>query len=305
MNCVQPAPTGNGFRSTSRPGNRKPLAAVTNFSLAYHWVFLAAAMLLALWGASLLAVRLWTRQQVIKDLLRQEGDPDEAMITLPDSRAEDRAALAVIRSYRRHYLLKWLPGTAISFKAINDMSLEMIKEIARVYYPDEDRPELKASLPAWWRSTTGWAPGWPPGSIPCPCGPLRMWSWGRWCAITRCIKASKTIGAMPSSSATTWTKRCGGVGPPLIMTIPGTGAARRPTTAARRWRPGSSWPGLPTWWARRRCAAHGRRQPPAVKRQARARLGGPGHRVLRESTLRAPRKDNLLCCVSRKSLRRN
>ena len=117
-----------------------------NFSLPYHWLFLAVAMLLALWGASLLAVRLLTRHQVIQDLLRQEGDPDVVMITLPDSRAEDRAALAIIRSYRRHYLLKWLPGTAISFKAINEMSMELIREIARAYYPDDDRPELKASL---------------------------------------------------------------------------------------------------------------------------------------------------------------
>src|SRR4030042_2191040 len=98
-----------------------------NFSLAYHWFFLASWALLALWGASLLGVRLWTRHQVIKDLLRQEGDPDGVMITLPDSRPEDRAALAIIRSYRRHYLLKLLPGTAISFKAINEMSLELIK----------------------------------------------------------------------------------------------------------------------------------------------------------------------------------
>jgi len=117
-----------------------------NFSLAYHWFFLAIGGLLALWGVSLLAVRLWTRHQVIKELLEQEGDPDGVMITLPDSRPEDRAALAIIRSYRRHYLLKWLPGTVISFKAINEMSMELIKEIARAYYPGDDRPELKASL---------------------------------------------------------------------------------------------------------------------------------------------------------------
>ena len=117
-----------------------------NFSLAYHWFFLAIGALLALWGASLFGVRLWTRHQVIKNLLEQEGDPDRDMITLPDCRPEDRAALAIIRKYRRHYLLKWLPGTAISFKAINEMSLELIKEIARAYYPEDDRPELKASL---------------------------------------------------------------------------------------------------------------------------------------------------------------
>ena len=44
-----------------------------NFSLAYHWFFLAMGALLALWVASLLAVRLWTRHQVIKNLLQQEG----------------------------------------------------------------------------------------------------------------------------------------------------------------------------------------------------------------------------------------
>jgi hypothetical protein len=43
-------------------------------------------------------------------------------------------------------LLKWWPGTTISFKAINEMSLELVRDIAQVYYPLEDRPELKASL---------------------------------------------------------------------------------------------------------------------------------------------------------------
>ena len=117
-----------------------------NFYLEYHWLILAFAALLALWGASLLTVRLWTRHQVINALLRQEGAQDEVRISLPDPRPEDQAALELIRSYRRRYLLKWWPGTTISFKAINDMSMELIKEIARVYYPAEERPELKASL---------------------------------------------------------------------------------------------------------------------------------------------------------------
>jgi hypothetical protein len=117
-----------------------------NFSLEYHWLVLAITALLALWGASLLTVRLWTRHQVIHALLRQEGAPDEVRISLPDPRPADLAALELIRSYRHRYLLKWWPGTAISFKAINDMSIGLIREIAQVYYPDEDRPELKASL---------------------------------------------------------------------------------------------------------------------------------------------------------------
>jgi hypothetical protein len=145
----EPRPGSPGRHSlalrTAAPG-RSRHAPVMTFSLAYHWFFLGIGALLVLWGASLLAVRLWTRHQVIKDLLRQAGDLDGDMITLPDDRAEDRAALAIIRTYRRHYLLKWLPGTAISFKGINEMSLELIKKIAGVYYPGDDRPELKASL---------------------------------------------------------------------------------------------------------------------------------------------------------------
>ncbi len=116
-----------------------------NFYMEYHWFFLAIGALLMFWGASLLAVRLWTRHQVIQALLLQ-GAPEDVKICLPDLRPADQAALEVIRSYRRRYLLKWWPGTAISFKAINDMSMELIKDIAQVYYPDEDRPELKASL---------------------------------------------------------------------------------------------------------------------------------------------------------------
>jgi hypothetical protein len=116
-----------------------------NFYMEYQWLFFAIGALLVLWGASLLSVRLWTRHQVINTLLRQ-GAPEEVRICLPDLRPKDQVALELIRSYRRRYLLKWWPGTAISFKAINDMSMELIKEIARVYHPAEDRPELKASL---------------------------------------------------------------------------------------------------------------------------------------------------------------
>jgi hypothetical protein len=117
-----------------------------NFSLENHWIFIALGALLVLWAASLIGVRLWTRHQMVKDLLRQAGEPETLSISLPASRPEDQAALEVMRSYRRRYLLKWWPGTAISFRALNDMSMELIKEIAKAYYPGEARPELKASL---------------------------------------------------------------------------------------------------------------------------------------------------------------
>lgn len=116
-----------------------------HINLEYHWVILTISALAVVWGVSLLAVRLWTRHQVIHALMRQ-GVPDEVRISLPDPRPEDQTALEIIRRYRRRYLMKWWPGTAISFKAMNDMSMELIREIAEVYYPEEDRPELKASL---------------------------------------------------------------------------------------------------------------------------------------------------------------
>ncbi|MCK9375852.1 MAG: hypothetical protein M0P73_06865 [Syntrophobacterales bacterium] len=116
-----------------------------NFHLEYHWLYLALAGLVILWGISLLAVRLWTRRQVIKTLMAEE-DLEAVGIVLPNPRPEDQAALDLITSYRKRYLLKLWPGTEISFKAINELSQELIKEIAGIYYPDEDHPEFKASL---------------------------------------------------------------------------------------------------------------------------------------------------------------
>jgi hypothetical protein len=68
-------------------------------------------------------------------------------IPLPtDPRPEDEAARAIIKTYRDGYLWNWWPETKFSFNTINEMSLDMIKKIAGVYYPQEERPELKASL---------------------------------------------------------------------------------------------------------------------------------------------------------------
>ena len=47
---------------------------------------------------------------------------------------------------RDGYLWNRWPQTTFSFNAINEMSQELIREIAGVYYPEEERPELKASL---------------------------------------------------------------------------------------------------------------------------------------------------------------
>ena len=110
-------------------------------SLNNPWLILVLALL---WGGSLIAMRLWTRWQVLRALLTREA---EAEIPLPpEPRPEDEIARELIRTYRDGYLWNRWPETALSFNAINDLSLRLIREIAGVYYPEEERPELKASL---------------------------------------------------------------------------------------------------------------------------------------------------------------
>jgi len=112
-----------------------------------HWLLLIISGIVLLWAGSLLLVRHWTRARLLKALVEQEaGNGPAAVASLNGSRPEDREARELIRQYRRRYLLKLWPDTPFSFKVINDLALEMIQEIARVYYPEEVRPELKASL---------------------------------------------------------------------------------------------------------------------------------------------------------------
>jgi hypothetical protein len=114
-------------------------------TLDIHWFFLGIAGLVLFWAGSLLAVRSWARRRLLRELT-PVADPEDFDLDLPDPRPEDGAALDLIRHRRRAYLLNFRPGTEFSFRAINDMSLELIRGIAQAYYPQEDRPELKASL---------------------------------------------------------------------------------------------------------------------------------------------------------------
>ncbi len=111
-----------------------------------HWLLLGLGGLLLVWAGSLATMRYWTRRQLLKTLGQQELDSEEINLTLPDPRPEDQAALELIRAARRRYLLKLWPGTELSFKTINEMSLRLVQEVAQVYYPEEERPELRASL---------------------------------------------------------------------------------------------------------------------------------------------------------------
>ena len=75
--------------------------------------------------------------------MEQEGGNGPGAAPRNATGPEDRAAREIIRQYRRRYLLKLWPDTPFGFKVINDLALEMIQEIARVYYPEEERPELE------------------------------------------------------------------------------------------------------------------------------------------------------------------
>ncbi len=113
-----------------------------------HWLLLLISGLVLVWAASLFLVRHWTRARLLRALMEQEDGNGvaalESQVAAP--RPEDRAAREIIRQYRRRYLLKLWPDTAFSFRVVNDLALEMIQEIAGVYYPEEERPELRASL---------------------------------------------------------------------------------------------------------------------------------------------------------------
>lgn len=110
------------------------------------WLLILVGGLILLWGVSLIGVRQWTKRRLLKTLAQEGLKVEDLAFQLPDPRPEDQAALEIIRAYRRRYLLKLWPDTEFSFKLANDLALELIQAIAKIYYPDEARPEFKASL---------------------------------------------------------------------------------------------------------------------------------------------------------------
>jgi|WetSurMetagenome_2_1015567.scaffolds.fasta_scaffold21474_4 hypothetical protein len=115
-------------------------------SFQHFWWVLALLGLAALWVLSLLLVRHYTLKRFHADLDQENAGLDDLEIRLPNPHPQDREALALIREYRRRYLMKLWPDTRFSFREINDLAQTLVGEIARIYYPEEERPELKASL---------------------------------------------------------------------------------------------------------------------------------------------------------------
>jgi hypothetical protein len=118
---------------------------ILNFIREYWWVW-ALWGVAVLWAGSLLLVRHFTLKRLAAALGRPEARLDDLSMPLPDPRPQDQEALSLIREYRRRRLLKLWPNTRLSFKEINELSQNLVADIARIYYPEEERPELKASL---------------------------------------------------------------------------------------------------------------------------------------------------------------
>jgi hypothetical protein len=110
-----------------------------------EWIWLGICLAL-FWAASLATVWYWTRRRLLKSLLEQELREEPAPNAVSELRPEDEAARQLVRARRRQYLLKLWPETQLSLQAISDLCVELIREIARIYYPNEEHPELKASL---------------------------------------------------------------------------------------------------------------------------------------------------------------
>jgi hypothetical protein len=119
---------------------------IFNFFRDYWWLWVIQGVAV-LWGLSLLLVRSHTLKRFRTILVEKEAGLDDNLdIPLVEPQPQDQEALALLKAYRRRYLLKVWPDTRLSFRQINDLAQTLVTEIARIYYPQEERPELKASL---------------------------------------------------------------------------------------------------------------------------------------------------------------
>jgi len=110
----------------------------------YIWLFITVTVLL--WLSSLLVVRYWTKKKIISRFDPKTLEGEDIPLPFTDPRPEDKEAMEVVRAFRRRYLLKLWPDTEFSLKVIMGLALDLVQQIAGVYYPEDERPELHASL---------------------------------------------------------------------------------------------------------------------------------------------------------------
>jgi hypothetical protein len=121
------------------------IAAVLDFFRDHWWVWIFLGMA-TVWVSSLLLVRYLTLRSLRAALDQEEARFEDLEVRLTDPQPQDQQALRLLKEYRRRYLFKLWPDTKLSFREINDLSQTLVAEIARIYFPEEERPELKASL---------------------------------------------------------------------------------------------------------------------------------------------------------------
>lgn len=117
--------------------------SILRFLDRFSLLLLAMAIL---WGASLVVMRWWTLKRFRGALDQEEASFDDLEMPLAEPHPQDLAALALLKEQRRRYLLKLWPDTRFNFRDINDLAFTLVADIARIYYPEEERPELRASL---------------------------------------------------------------------------------------------------------------------------------------------------------------
>jgi hypothetical protein len=114
--------------------------------MSKHYIWLLIITTVVLWLGSLLVVRHWTRKKILASFDPETLEGDDIRLPFTDLRPEDKQAMEVVRAFRRRYLLKMWPDTEFSLKIIMNLALELIQQIAGVYYPEDERPEFHASL---------------------------------------------------------------------------------------------------------------------------------------------------------------
>ena len=114
--------------------------------LPENWLWFSLVLLLALWLGSLGLVRWWTRRQLLRQVAIKDLAEEPVDLPFAEPRPVDQQARDLIRAYRRRFLLQLWPDLEFSWRGIIDLTWDLIREVARIYYPDEERPELKATL---------------------------------------------------------------------------------------------------------------------------------------------------------------
>ena len=119
---------------------------IWTFIQAYWWLWALAGVVALFWLASLMLVRYLTLRRLSAALKREAALEDLDEVRLPHPQPQDHEALLLLKDYRRRYLLKLWPYTTLNFKEINNLCQTLVAEIASIYYPEDERPELRASL---------------------------------------------------------------------------------------------------------------------------------------------------------------